>query len=310
MKFPFYSQQDVMDCGPCCLRIIAKHYGKSYTLQSLRAKSFISREGVSMLGISDAAESIGFKTLGIRVPYEKLATEAPLPCIAHWKQNHFVVVYKIDPDKQRYFPFRRKTDGNVYVADPAQGLIKYTKQEFLSGWLSTRHESEDNGVALLLETTTGFYAHEGENTDKQKISYFFRYLRPYKSLMVQLILAMLAGSLLQLIFPFLTQAVVDVGIANSNLNFITLALIAQLVLFVSQTTLSFIRSWILLHISTRINISLISDFLVKLMKLPIGFFDTKMIGDIMQRIGDHARIESFLTGSSLKTLFSFINFLV
>ena len=310
MKFPFYSQPDAMDCGPSCLRMIAKYYGKSYTLQSLRGKSFISREGVSMLGISDAAEAIGFKTLGVRVPYEKLANEAPLPCIAHWKQNHFVVVYKIDEDKKGFSPFKKIKTGNVYVADPAIGLIKYTKQEFLSGWLSTKYEGEDNGIALLLEPTNNFFSQESDKADKQKISYFFRYLRPYKGLMVQLILAMLVGSLLQLIFPFLTQAVVDVGIANSNLNFITLALVAQLVLFVSQTSVSFIRSWILLHISTRINISLISDFLIKLMKLPIGFFDTKMIGDIMQRIGDHSRIESFLTGSSIKTLFSFINFLV
>jgi len=198
----------------------------------------------------------------------------------------------------------------ISVADPAHGLIKYTKEEFLAGWLSTKKDGEDSGIALLLEPTNDFYEHEGEKADKQKISYFFKYLRPYKGLMVQLILAMIAGSLLQLIFPFLTQAVVDVGIGTSNLSFITLALIAQLVLFISQMSVGFIRSWILLHISTRINISLISDFLIKLMKLPIGYFDTKMIGDIMQRIGDHARIESFLTGSSIKTLFSFVNFII
>ncbi|MDD2412683.1 MAG: peptidase domain-containing ABC transporter [Bacteroidales bacterium] len=298
MSFPFYTQPDAKDCGPVCLRMIAKHYGKNYSLQNLRDKSFITREGVSLLGISDAAESLGFKTIGVRIPIEKLINEAALPCIAHWKQNHFVVLYKISKN------------GNFHVADPAHGLIKYTKEEFLLGWLSTKKDGEDSGIALLLEPTNDFYEHDGDKTNKQKISYFFKYLRPYKGLMIQLILAMVAGSLLQLIFPFLTQAVVDVGIGTSNLNFITLALIAQLVLFISQMSVGFIRSWILLHISTRINISLISDFLIKLMKLPIGFFDTKMIGDIMQRIGDHARIESFLTGSSIRTLFSFVNFIV
>jgi ATP-binding cassette subfamily B protein len=304
MRFPFLQQLDAMDCGPTCLRMIAKYYGKSYTVQELREKSFITREGVSMLGISDAAESIGFKTLGAKITFEKLANEVPLPCIVHWKQNHFVVVYKVES---------RKSKGSstvISVADPAHGLVKFSEEEFLSGWLSTRSEGEDNGIALLLEPTNDFYEHDGEKADKQKISYFFKYLRPYKGLMMQLILAMVAGSLLQLIFPFLTQAVVDVGIGTSNLSFITLALIAQLVLFISQMSVGFIRSWILLHISTRINISLISDFLIKLMKLPIGYFDTKMIGDIMQRIGDHARIESFLTGSSIKTLFSFVNFII
>lgn len=304
MRFPFLQQLDAMDCGPTCLRMIAKYYGKSYTVQELREKSFITREGVSMLGISDAAESIGFKTLGAKITFEKLANEVPLPCIVHWKQNHFIVVYKVKSRKSKGGP------SVVYVSDPAHGLVEYTEEEFLSGWLSTRKDGEDNGIALLLEPTNDFYEHDGEKADKQKISYFFKYLRPYKGLMVQLILAMVAGSLLQLIFPFLTQAVVDVGIGTSNLSFITLALIAQLVLFISQMSVGFIRSWILLHISTRINISLISDFLIKLMKLPIGYFDTKMIGDIMQRIGDHARIESFLTGSSIKTLFSFVNFIV
>ena len=300
-----------MDCGPTCLRMIAKYYGKSYTIQELREKSFITREGVSMLGISDAAESIGFKTLGVKIPFDKLINDALLPCIVHWKQNHFVVVYKVKESIKSIKSKESKGSSTViYVADPAHGLIKYTKEEFLAGWLSTRSEGEDNGIALMLEPTNDFYEHDGDKADKQKISYFFRYLRPYKGLMVQLMLAMVVGSLLQLIFPFLTQAVVDVGIGTSNLSFITLALIAQLVLFISQMSVGFVRSWILLHISTRINISLISDFLIKLMKMPIGFFDTKMIGDIMQRIGDHARIESFLTGSSIKTLFSFVNFVI
>lgn len=286
-----------MDCGPTSLAMIAKYYGKTYTIQTLRERSFITREGVSMLGTSDAAESIGMRTMGVRLSFEKLTKEAVLPCIAHWRQNHFIVVYKIKNDK-------------VYVSDPAHGLVKYTKEEFLRGWLSTKKEGEDQGLCLLLEPTPDFYKAEDESLNKSGFKFLFSYLRPYKKFITQLFVGMLLGSLLQLIFPFLTQAVVDFGIYNRDISFITLILVAQLVLFISRSSVDFIRSWILLHISTRINISLISDFLIKLMKLPIGFFDTKMIGDIMQRIGDHRRIESFLTTSTLNILFSMINMLV
>ena len=317
-NFPFYHQLDAMDCGPTCLRMVAKHYGKHYSLETLRQKSFIGREGVSMLGISTAAESIGFRTIGVHISFEQLA-EAPLPCIVHWKQNHFVIVYDIKIRKNRERPIvetRHGTslqippEGTVYVADPAQGLIKFTVQEFLSGWLSTKTEGQDEGVALLLEPTPDFYNAEDEKQNKTKLSFVLQYLRPYKKLIVQLFLGMLLGTLLQLIFPFLTQTIVDYGIGNNNLSFVVVILIAQLTLYVAQTAVEFIRSWILLHISTRINISIISDFLIKLMKLPIGFFDTKMIGDIMQRIGDHSRIEAFLTSSTLNTLFSFVNLIV
>ena len=317
-NFPFYHQLDAMDCGPTCLRMVAKHYGKHYSLETLRQKSFIGREGVSMLGISTAAESIGFRTIGVHISFEQLA-EAPLPCIVHWKQNHFVIVYDIKIRKNRERPIvetRHGTslqippEGTVYVADPAQGLIKFTVQEFLSGWLSTKTEGQDEGVALLLEPTPDFYNAEDEKQNKTKLSFVLQYLRPYKKLIVQLFLGMLLGTLLQLIFPFLTQTIVDYGIGNNNLSFVVVILIAQLTLYVAQTAVEFIRSWILLHISTRINISIISDFLIKLMKLPIAFFDTKMIGDIMQRIGDHSRIEAFLTSSTLNTLFSFVNLIV
>lgn len=220
-----------------------------------------------------------------------------MPCIVHWRQRHFVVVYKIKNDI-------------IYVSDPAHGLVRYIKQEFLKSWLSTKSEGEEEGIALLLEPTPDFYKQEGEELNKKSFGFLFKYLKPHRKFIVQLFLGMILGSLLQLIFPFLTQSVVDVGINNQDLSFITLILIAQLVLFISQTTVEFIRGWILLHISTRINISLISDFLIKLMKLPIGFFDTKMIGDLMQRIGDHQRIESFLTASSMQILFSMINLII
>lgn len=286
-----------MDCGPTSLAIIAKYYGKTYSIQTLRERSFITREGVSMLGTSDAAESIGMRTMGVRLTFEKLAKEAVLPCIAHWKQNHFIVVYKVKNDM-------------VYVSDPAHGLVKFTKEEFCRGWISTKKEGEDQGLCLLLEPTPDFYKADDEDLNKSGFKFLFTYLRPYKKFITQLILGMALGSLLQLIFPFLTQAVVDFGIYNRDISFITLVLVAQLFLFIGRSSVEFIRSWILLHISTRINISLISDFLIKLMKLPIGFFDTKMIGDIMQRIGDHRRIESFLTTSTLNILFSMINMVV
>lgn len=255
MKFPTYIQLDTMDCGPTCLKLIAKYYGKNISVQELRKKSFITREGVSLLGISDAAESIGFKTMGARISFDKLVNDVPLPCIAHWNQNHFIVVYKITKGKGGHCI--------IHVSDPAHGLVKYTKNEFLSSWISTKNENENEGVVLLLEPTVDFYNNNFEKERKQKISFFFQYLRPYRKLMIQLILAMLTSSLLQLIFPFLTQAVVDVGIGTNNLGFITLILVAQLILFISQMSVGFIRSWILLHISARINISLISDFLIK-----------------------------------------------
>jgi len=296
-RFPFVKQLDAMDCGPTSLCMIAKHYGKTYTQQTLRDRSFITREGVSMLGTSDAAESIGMRTMGVRLTFEKLAEEAVLPCIAHWKQNHFIVVYKIK-------------NNTIYVADPAHGLVKYTKEEFLAGWASTRKDDEDQGLCLLMEPTPDFYKAKDENLNKSSFKFLFSYLRPYKKFLVQLMLGMGLGSMLQLIFPFLTQAIVDFGINNQDIDFITLILVAQLALFVGRSSVDFIRSWILLHVSTRINISLISDFLIKLMKLPIGFFDTKMIGDIMQRIGDHRRIESFLTSSTLNILFSMFNLVI
>ncbi|MCK5028649.1 MAG: peptidase domain-containing ABC transporter [Bacteroidales bacterium] len=302
MPFPHYQQLDAMDCGPTCLRMIAKHYGKTYSLQNLRDKSYITREGVSMLGISDAAEAIGFRSMGVRITFEQLIKEAPMPFVAHWNQNHFVVVYKIT----------KKRNGQIFVhvSDPARGLIKFTKEEFEKGWVSTKEGGEDKGLCLLLETTPEFYKADDEKLNKSGFKFLFSYLQPYKKIIIQLFLGLLLGSLLQLIFPFLTQSIVDKGINTQDLNFVTLIIIAQLVLIFSRTIVEFIRGWILLHLGTRINISLISDFLIKLMKLPVSFFDTKMIGDLIQRIGDHKRIENFLTSSTLNILFSFINLII
>lgn len=300
--FPHYMQFDVMDCGPTCLRMIAKHYGRSYSLQFLREKSFISREGVSMLGISDAAESIGFRTSGVKISFDQLIQEVQVPCILHWNQNHFVVLYKIK---------KGKSGTKLYIADPSAGFATYNEKEFTRCWISTKSDNEEKGTALLLEPSPDFYNRENDDKDaKQHLRFFFRYVTPYKKQIVQLILGMITASILQLILPFLTQSMVDTGIRDANLSFITLILIAQLVIFIAGLSVNFIRSWILLHVNSRINIALISDFLAKLMKLPLHYFDTKMIGDIMQRIGDHSRIEAFLTGSSISILFSFVNFIV
>lgn len=301
--FPHYLQLDAMDCGPSCLRMIAKQYGKTYTLETLRERCFITREGVSMLGISDAAEGIGFKTLGVKISFKQLVEEARLPCILHWNQNHFVVCYDIKK--------RRNGEVDVYIADPASKKLVYKKEEFLKCWLSKKENQKDLGIALLLEPGPQFGEVEDERrSSKRDLTFFVRYLLPYKGQFVQLGIGMLIGSGLQLIFPFLTQAMVDIGVRDSNLGFITLVLIAQLCLFVAQLAVGFIRSWIMLHVNTRIDISLISDFLMKLTHLPLRYFDTKMTGDIMQRIGDHGRIKSFLMGSSINIIFSAFNFVV
>jgi ATP-binding cassette subfamily B protein len=298
-SFPHYHQLDQMDCGPTCLRIIAKYYGKTYSLGYLRQQSFLTREGVSLLGISEAAEDIGFRTLGVKLSFDSLKEDAPLPCIAHWNQNHFVVIYKIKNDQ-------------VYISDPASGIIKYTKEEFLKSWASDEEKGEPQGIILLIDPTPDFYKKESEEktTRKKGLRIIFQYLRPYKKLIFQLFLGLLVGSIIQLILPFLTQSVVDIGINTQNLNFIYLMLIGQMMLFISRTAIDFIRRWILLHLSTRINISLISDFLIKLMKLPIPFFDTKMMGDLLQRIDDHNRVERFLSTSTLNILFSAFNLII
>lgn len=298
-KFPNYIQIDTKDCGPTCLKIISKYYGKIVDIQQLRELSETTREGSNLLILSEAAERIGFRTLGVKIDLETLK-EPELPFILHWNKFHYVVLYKIK--KNRY-----------YVSDPSFGLINYSKQEFLKFWIGNNAtETTEEGIALLLEPTPKFYEREFDRVDKKVFGFslLFKYIYPYKSFVIQLIISLLAGSLLQLIFPFLTQSIVDVGIQNQNINFIYLILFSQLFLFFGKTALELIRSWILLHLSTRINISLISDFFIKLMNLPISFFDVRMTGDIMQRINDHHRIEKILTTSSLDVLFSLINMFI
>jgi ATP-binding cassette subfamily B protein len=282
--------------------MIAKHYGKNVSLQSLREKTQIDKEGVNMLGISEAAEAIGFRTGAVKLTLQQLAREAQLPAIIHWNQEHFVVLYKV---KHNQF----------HIADPGMGLLKYTLQEFKNHWISDNREDKEEGITLLLEPTPVFYARdsmEETETTYRGLGFknLYRYILPHKKLLLQLLLGIGIASLLQLILPFLTQSVVDTGVNTHNIHFVYIILMAQLALFAGRLAVEFVRSWILLHISTRINLSILTDFLIKLMKLPVSFFDSKKTGDIMQRMNDHSRIENFLTGSSLNILFSLLNLLI
>tara|TARA_R110002020_G_scaffold63170_1_gene168630 strand:- start:29327 stop:31426 length:2100 start_codon:yes stop_codon:yes gene_type:complete len=263
----------------------------------LRNSSHITREGVSFSGLAEAAEEIGFNTLAVSVPWNTLASEVQLPCIVHWRERHFVVVYKIKGN-------------HVYVADPAHGLVKYGIDAFSDGWTGKPTATTNKGYALLLEPSPEFKRKGEKEVERYDYTFLFWYFRPYGKYIFQLFLGLLVGSLLQLIFPFLTQAMVDQGINFQDLSFIYLVLVAQLILFISQSTVELIRGWILLHMTSRININLISDFLVKLMRLPIAFFDSKNTGDIVQRIYDHERIQEFISNTTLNTLFSAFNLVI
>src|SRR6218665_546682 len=299
-QFKSYLQSDAMNCGPACLSMISRHYGRPVSIQKIQKISETDRSGSSLANIATAAEHIGFRTLGVKVNFQKLVKEAPFPCIVHWNNIHFVVVYKIK-------------NNTVWVPDPAHGKLKYNQSDFLRNWIGSNvNENTNDGIALLLEPTARLKQFEEDDnvTSRRGLSFLYQYLFQYKKYLIQLALGLLVGSMLQLIFPFLTQSIVDIGVQNREINFIYLILIAQLLLFIGRTSVEVIRGWILLHLSTRINISLISDFFIKLMNLPIAYFDSKMTGDIMQRIGDHKRIEVLLTSQSLSVLFSLFNLIV
>lgn len=300
----YIHQTDSMNCGPACIAMIAKFYGLEPNYAKIQQSCSLDKHGVSLLGISKAAEEIGFKTIGGKITFDSLSNEVPLPCILHWNQNHFVVVYKIKINK--------RGSCTIYIADPGKGFISYTKEEFCEHWISTQNNGEEKGIVLLLEPTERFYSQKDsqKSPTQNRAKFLWSYLKKYNHFFTQLILGLLIGSLLQLIFPFLTQAIVDIGIGGKDIGFVWLVLFAEMMLLLSRTVIDFIRSKILLHISTRINISLISDFFIKLMKLPMMFFDTKLLGDLLQRIEDHRRVEQFLTSSSLNLLFSFFTFLV
>ena len=286
-----------MDCGPACLKMVASYYKKNFNLESIRRKCYITREGVSFLGLSEAAGNLGFRTIGVKIPFDMLFDKVPMPCIVHWRQKHFVVVYRIRKNK-------------ILIADPAEGLLSLNKDEFIKKWASTLEDGKPAGLVLILEPTPALLEKENESEPVNGFRFLARYFKLYKKYFGQLMLGLLIGSVIQLIIPFLTQAIIDTGLNNSDLGFIYLILFAQLALVIGRMSVEFIRGWLLLHIGARVNVSIISGFLRKLMSLPIAFFDTKLTGDILQRIDDNNRIENFLTSTSLSILFSFFNIIV
>ncbi|MFC2511534.1 MAG: peptidase domain-containing ABC transporter, partial [Prevotella denticola] len=258
----------------------------------------ITNEGVSMQALKQLAEALGFDVLCGKASLYQIK-DINYPCLLHWNQNHFVVLYKV------------KKNG-FYIADPAKGHVKYDLEVFKKHWVSTQSDGEEKGIAMFLEPTPAFYEKQtdGQTREERSFKFLFGYIKKYRRYFGQIVLGLLVGSLLQLILPFLTQSIVDVGIKNQDIGFIWLILLGQLMLTVSRTAIDFIRRWLLLHISMRINISLVSDFFIKLLKLPMSFFDTKLMGDLMQRMNDHGHVNTFLTQQTLSVVFSFFTFIV
>ena len=300
-KIAIIHQHDSMQCGIACLQMVCKYFGREYSMDSLSKLCFATTEGVSLLGINEAANTLGLHAACARAT-TSILSEVPLPCIPHWNQNHFVVLYKVKNRKK------------FYVADSGKGLVTYDLNEFKKHWISTRANGEDKGIAMFLETTPAFFTYKmkGEENVKEKRSFcfLFGYVKKYRKYFGQIILGLIVGSLLQLVLPFLTQSIVDVGIKNQDIGFVWLILLGQLMLTISRTAIDFIRRWLLLHISLRINISLVSDFFIKLLKLPMSFFDTKLMGDLMQRMNDHSRVNNFLTQQTLNITFAMLTFMV
>ena len=299
--FPIIHQHDTMQCGIACLQMVCKYFGREYTSDSLSNLCFATTEGVSMLGINETANNLGLRTICVKTT-TSIFDKSPLPSILHWDQNHFVVLYKVKKGKK------------FYVADPGKGLVTYGLEEFKQHWISTSSNGEDKGIAMFLETTPAFFTYkmEGKENLKERRSFrfLFGYVKKYRKYFGQIILGLVVGSLLQLVLPFLTQSIVDVGIKNQDIGFVWLILLGQLMLTISRTVIDFIRRWLLLHISLRINISLVSDFFIKLLKLPMSFFDTKLMGDLMQRMNDHSRVNNFLTQQTLNITFAMLTFVV
>ena len=298
--FPLTLQHDSMECGIACLSMICKYHGREYSTRYLSHLCFATTEGVSLLGITEAAKALGLKTVAARVSVDELR-ELPLPCILHWNQQHFVVLYWIGKGGRKYD-----------VADPGKGLVTYRREEFQKHWISTADGGEEKGIAMFLEPTEEFFQHQAESGGGEKRSFGFLlgYLSRYRKYFLQIFMGLLLGCLLQLVMPFLTQSIVDVGIAKKDIGFVWLVLLGELMIVIGRTATDFIRRWLLLHISMRINISLLSDFFIKLLKLPMAFFDTKLMGDLLQRMGDHGRVQTFLTSQVLSTVFSLLGFLV
>jgi ABC transporter, ATP-binding protein len=294
-RFPVEYQMDSQDCGPACLKIIAKHFGKFYSLQSLRDRCGITKEGVSLLDLSTGAESIGLRTLAIKCTIDDVVNSVPFPAIIFWKDSHFVVVYHAN---KKY----------IWVSDPAKGRIKYTHEEFKKGWYQ---KGAKQGVLLAIEPTAEFKDSKAEKEQrKNTFSSILKYFTPYQRNFTLIFVIMLLVTALQGMLPFISKAVIDVGIKTSDVNFINMVLIGNISILISVMIFNVIRDWILMHITARVNIALISDYLIKLMKLPVTFFENKLLGDILQRAQDHERIRSFIMNNSLSLIFSILTFVV
>lgn len=294
-KFPIEYQMDAKDCGPASLKMVAKYFGRYYSLQYLRDKCGITREGVSMLGISACAEEIGLHTQAVKCTIEDVVNLIPHPSIVFWNENHFIVVYKAD---KKY----------IWVADPQKGHLKYTHDEFKKGWYI---QGSNKGALLAVEPTSSFRMSDIEKKQERNSFYsILRYFYPYKKYFLQVLFIMIVVTALQGILPFISKAVIDVGINSSDKKFINMILVGNVCILVSIMVFNIIRDWILMHITARVNIALISDYLTKLMKLPITFFENKLLGDILQRAQDHERIRSFIMNNSLSLIFSSLTFVV
>ena len=300
-SFPLTLQHDSMQCGIACLQMICKYFGRDYTLSALSRYCFATTEGVSLLGISEAADTLGLHTLSARATVDELA-ENPLPAILHWNQNHFVVLYNV------------KKGRKFYISDPAKGRITYGYDEFIAHWASTLSYGRPAGIVMFFETTPAFLEFKMDGmtdaSERRSFRFLFGYIKKYRKYFLQIVFGLILGSGMQLVLPFLTQAIVDEGIKGKDLNIIWLILLGQLMLTASRTAIDFYRRWLLLRIGMNINISLLSDFFVKLLKLPMSFFDTKLMGDLMQRMSDHSRVNSFLTQNCLNVTFSMLTFVV
>ncbi len=299
-RFPWIKQRDSMQCGVACLTMVCRHYGWACTLSQIEELCHATTEGVSLRGMSQAASELGFETASVRLSPDELS-QSPLPAILHWNQNHFVVLYRID---------RR---GRYHIADPGKGLLTYSRDEFMRRWASTRSGDEDRGIALLLQPGSRFGQSDAESEqagERRSFRFLVGYIKQYRGYFAQIFLGLLLGCVLQLAMPFLTQAIVDRGIHDADIGLIWLILLGELMIVTGRTATDFIRRWLLLHISMRINISLVSDFFIKLLKLPMSFFDTKLMGDLLQRMSDHSRVQSFLTGQTLGVMFTMLSFVV
>ena len=299
MGFEFCRQRDSMSCGVACLQMICKFYGRNIAQHNLLNLCVPTSEGVSLLSLIKTVEQLGLDATSIRIPISQL-NEISLPCIIHWNQNHFVVLYKVKNKKE------------FFIADPGKGLVRYSLENFKKHWISSVSNGEGKGIVMVIEPTERFGKRiMGEEPNNQRsFNFLFGYVLRYRKYFLQIILGLLLGCLLQLIMPFLTQAIVDVGIKHSDIGFVWLVLLGELMIVTGRTAMDFIRRWLLLHISMRINISLVSDFFIKLLQLPMSFFDTKLMGDLLQRIGDHSRVQNFLTGQVLNVVFTFLSFII